>query len=98
MLYLDAAEDVVFKSCFAAFGNAEAEDVRRLIGQALLPFRVGELAAGSVVFPGAAGGCGAFGLQLFRGAEAGIGVAPALEVRGQNAVAVQAVRLMERPF
>ena len=95
VLHLDRAENLVLKTCFAGLGNPEAEHERNPLCQPLLTFRPGEVAAGPVVFPGAAGGSGAFGLKNFCSAEAGIGVAAAFKVSCQGAVAVQAFRLME---
>ncbi len=99
VLNRDPPENLVFKISIAGFGNAEADHVRNAFGQAFLPFRLGKIPAGPVVFPGpASGGERALGLQLFRGAEAGVGVPRAFKLRRHRAIAVQPVGLVKWPF
>ena len=96
----DAAENEVVEAGLAGVRDAEAERRGSTFCAPAFPLAAGEVATGAVVFPRAALllGAGAFSLELLRGAEAGVGVAQALELRRHFAVAREPLGLAKRPF
>src|SRR5690242_5186354 len=93
------AEHLIVESRLASFGNAKTDDVRNAGREAILPLWLGKFPARAIILPGAAAGRkGALGLELFRCAEARVGVSRLLKLRRQRAVTVKPIGLVERAF